>query len=90
MTAKEALRDLIDELTEDEARSLVVQGEFAVAQRRKREGSRGSLSDLHARLRRLSAEVSDAEWAKVPPAKDLDKHLHEDLESWFAQRRKAD
>ncbi|MEX0783871.1 MAG: hypothetical protein WD557_14610 [Dehalococcoidia bacterium] len=90
MTAKEALRDLIDDLTEDEARSLVVQGEFAVAQRRKREAPHGTLNDLHARIRAISARIPVEEWAKVPPAKDMDKYLYQDLETWFAQRRKAD
>jgi hypothetical protein len=36
------------------------------------------------------AGVPDEEWAKVPPAKDLDKHLYADLERWSQRSEKTD
>jgi hypothetical protein len=89
MTAKESLRDLIDNLTEEEARSLVVQGEFAVSQRRKRDAPKGTLLEFHERIRALFADIPDEEWEGLHSAADIDKVLYADLERGFPRANRG-
>lgn len=88
MTAKEALRKLIDDLPDERAEYWLEQVERdpSMAIARPQNGSGRTLLELTDDLRAFFKDVPGEDWDKLPPAKDLDGYLNADLDEFVSRR----
>lgn len=76
MTAKEALREAVDGLTEEDAAAWLARIEASQSETRPTGVARADHRPINVVIAELVARIPPEEWAKVPPSSDIDKVVY--------------
>ena len=75
MTAKEALREVVERMSEEDA-ALWLHRIAPTNGSQESEPAPRTLLEIHEWVQKLSSDIPKEEWAKLPSARDIDKHLY--------------